>query len=222
MKSQRSRAILGGVIGVFVCGLAGAEQAVKVKEASPVPPPKVVTPVENARPGTPEYKRLLDQQALARKGLGPVYKVGFDGPPVSIPVRTQVPDDRGTTIVPDPKATGDMLQLQQAFAAALAAQDTRPAERRNHFAWLENTDAFKKKLVHFTGWYGGIIEVEKQPTGRVFVKIHISPWLYSDTLKTLQYDYVEETYEFFRGKVRLVDSDANVAKLEKQGYPVIR
>ncbi|AGA31482.1 hypothetical protein [Singulisphaera acidiphila] len=222
MKSQRFRAILGGAIGVLVCGLVGAGPGTKGGEAKPVSPPKVVTPAKSPSPGTPAFKRVLIQDALVRQGLAPVFRVGIDSRPEPIPMRTQVPADRGTTIVPHPKAMGDMLRLQKTFAAALAAQDTRPAERRNHFAWLDNTDAFKKKLVHPIGWHGGIEEVEQTPTGSVLVKIHIRPWLYSNSFKTLQFDYVAETYEFFRGKVRLVDSDANVAKPELQGFPVLQ
>lgn len=150
-----------------------------------------------------------DQGSIPDGGGHPVIKP--DAPPAY----------RGTKIVPEPKAVDDMLKLQNEFAAAMSRADPKPEDRRAHFAWLDKNECVRRYGVSQIGWYGAVSGCEPRPGGGWSVKVVIRPWLYSMSLKTLVVDSVEETYEFVRGRVRLVKSNAAQAKPTLQHFSIV-
>ncbi|HEU5432219.1 MAG TPA: hypothetical protein VFU81_11185, partial [Thermomicrobiales bacterium] len=63
---------------------------------------------------------------------------------------------------------------------------------------------------------------EPRPAGGWRITVGIHPWLHSARYlrHTLVLDSVEETYEFIDGQVRLVKSNAALAKPNRRGFPV--
>jgi hypothetical protein len=131
------------------------------------------------------------------------------------------PSYRGTKIVPTQGVTGDLLKVQNEFAAVMARDDPDPEDRKSHFAWLDKNEYVRRYDVPRIGWYGGVLGYEPRPGGGWFVKVVIRPWLYSMSLKTLLTDSVEETHEFAEGRLHLVESNAAIAKPGCQVFPVI-
>jgi len=164
--------------------------------------------IEAARP-------VLVAEAAGNLGGG----LGSSAPP---PEASPAPSDRGTTIVPTKGATGDLLEAQNEFAAAMLRNDPKPEARKTHFAWLEKNEYVRRYDVRQVGWYGAILACEPRPAGGWLIKVSIAPWLVTTRLRrTLLSDRVEETYEFVGGRIRLVESDAALAKPERQRFPAL-
>lgn len=132
------------------------------------------------------------------------------------------PSYRGTKIVPDKGATGDMLEVQDEFAAAMSRDDPKSEDRQAHFAWLDRNEYVRRYGVRQVGWYGGVLGCEPRPGGGWLVKVVIRPWLYPTVYlrHTFVLDTVEETYEFVGGRVRMVESNAAIAKPGLQVFPI--
>jgi hypothetical protein len=144
------------------------------------------------------------------------------GAPARVIIPPEAPPSyRGTMIVPDPKAEGETLKLQNEFAAAMSRADPEPEERRAHFSWLDENECIRRYRVARLGWYGGVIGWKPRPDGGWLVTVAIRPWLYSMQLKTVLFDSVEETYEFVGGRVRLIGSNAAIPKPGNQVFPGI-
>ncbi|WP_406698961.1 hypothetical protein V5E97_08755 [Singulisphaera sp. Ch08] len=166
-------------------------------------------------------KRLKEALELAKVGRYPVVRYGptFQRPRTTViaPV-----ENRGTKIVPDADATGEMLILQKDFAVAIAKGDPQPPDRTNHFLWLNNTDAFKEGNARVVGWYGAVVDVKQADKGSWLIQIVIRPWIESPG-RGILFDKVLETYEFSNGQIKLVDSDAHlVTERGQQVFPGAR
>lgn len=129
------------------------------------------------------------------------------------------PPYQGTKIVPDRKAAGDTLKLQNEFAAAMSRADPQPEDRRAHFSWLDKDECIRRYRVLRLGWYGSVIGWEPRPGGGWLVKIAIHPWLHSMRFRHGLFDSVEETYEFVGGRVRLIHSNAATARPGNRIFP---
>ena len=187
---------------------------------------EALTAIKAAMPPTrvDTEKGRLDQKlnpvggdGLGGGGLGggmPILKPTFLKP-------APPPPYRGTKIVPDPKAEGDMLKLQNEFAAAMSRSNPGPEGRRAHFDWLDKNECVRRYRVLRIGWYGGVTGCEPRPGGGWLVKVVIRPWLHSMGIRhNYVLDTVEETYEFVGGGIRLLASDAAEAKPALQHFPV--
>jgi hypothetical protein len=131
------------------------------------------------------------------------------------------PSYRGTKIVPDKEATGDMLKVQDEFAAAMSRDDPKSEARQAHFSWLDRNEYVRRYDVRRIGWYGNVLGCEPRPDGGWLVKVVIRPWLHPMVYLRFSFvlDSVEETYEFVGGRVRLVETNAAVANSSQQVFP---
>jgi hypothetical protein len=130
------------------------------------------------------------------------------------------PPYQGTRVLPTQGAAGDMLKVQNEFAAELARADPQPKARQAHFAWLERNGYVRHRHVIQIGWNGSITEVERRTGGGWLVKVTLSPWLCGAVRHSMCFDSVEETYEFVEGRVRLVESNAAIPKPAYEVFPV--
>jgi hypothetical protein len=131
------------------------------------------------------------------------------------------PAYRGTKIVPAREATGELLKVQDEFAAVMARDDPNPGDRKAHFAWLDKNEYVRRYDVRQIGWYGAVLRCKPRAGGGWLVKVVIRPWLDTVSLNTVLSDSVEETYEFVGVRTRLVESNAAIAKPAHQVFPVI-
>jgi hypothetical protein len=129
------------------------------------------------------------------------------------------PQYKGTKILPTQGAAGEMLKVQDEFAAEMARADPQPRDRQEHFAWLDRNGYVRHYHVIQIGWYGSITEVEPRREGGWLVKLTIHPWL-CGARHSLCLDSVEETYEFVGGRVRLVGSNAAIAEPRYHVFPI--
>src|SRR5262249_27589998 len=63
------------------------------------------------------------------------------------------------------EAAGDLREIQNAFAAAMAREDPNSAERAAHFAWLDQNEYVRRYGVRRIGWYGGVLDCAPRPGG---------------------------------------------------------
>ena len=134
----------------------------------------------------------------------------------------RTPPFQGTTIVPEKGTKGEMLSVQNEFAALMKRYDPRPEDRWAHFAWLDQNEFARRHGASQIGWWGSISGIEPRPGGGWLVKVTMRPWL--DTREYVRFSYVndavEETYEFTGDRIRLMKSDAAEAKPTLQYFPV--
>jgi hypothetical protein len=137
--------------------------------------------------------------------------------PVSRDLGDEGPDYQGTIIEPNRDAKGETLRVQKRFASLFAGVDPCPKERTAHFDWLPH---FVDHPVRNLGWRGNILESKPESEGIWLIKIRLYPSLYSNSLKTLVLDNVEETYRMKGEVVQLVASDASTPKKQYQHFPM--
>jgi hypothetical protein len=134
----------------------------------------------------------------------------------------RTPPYRGTTIVPEQGTKGEMLLVQNEFAALMKHYDPRPEDRWAHFSWLDKNEFARRYGVRLIGWWGSISGIEPRPGGGWLVKVTMRPWLVTREYVRFSFvnDTVEESYEFVGDRIRLVKSDATEAKPTLQQFPV--
>ena len=167
--------------------------------------PKTEANLEAIRSKSPQPEIQKPKQQLHQAGIGGGGLTG--GLDVRrLMVEPEPPAYRGTVIIPEKDATGDVLKLQKEFAAAMHRADPVPESRRTHFAWVEKDEYVRRYKVIQLGWHGAVRTFEPRPDGGWFVNIVIRPWLYVPFRGFLP-DEVEETYEYVNGCL-LYTSDA--------------
>lgn len=206
-------ALLSIVVSSQIQGQSQRRRPARSSPKTTVVPSSAKPPaIEFAEPGSPEAIRLAKHRALADKGLVPITRIG-GGPALYTP-EVAPPRNMGSVIAMNPDLKGKAPDIQKKFADVFFHFDPLPADRSTHFSWLlKRDDALQ------VGWAGHIEALEPRRQGWL-VKIRISPQLYSLTMKTLIYDYVEETYFFDKNGVELITSDAQIPKPEHHKFPV--
>ncbi|APW61947.1 hypothetical protein [Paludisphaera borealis] len=132
------------------------------------------------------------------------------------------PSYQGTSIVPDKDATGDGLEVQKTFAVAMARDDPRSEEREAHFTWLDRNAYVRHYDVRRVGWRGHVLGCDSRPGGGWLVKVAVTPELRPQFSMRFCFvlDTVEETYEFVGDRVRMVESNAAIAKPDRHFFPI--
>ncbi|MDG3005003.1 hypothetical protein [Paludisphaera mucosa] len=163
--------------------------------------------------------RLVAPESRVRRGLARLPRGECPSPLVADGLPRSGPESFKTAVRIDPEARGEDLRFQEHFAAALARSDPRPPQRTAHFDWLPHFDEIP--TVYHAGWDGTIVQVEPQGDGSRLVKVRMTPALSSMALKTLMFDYVEETYRVKGDAIELVGSDAETPRPRHQTFPVM-
>lgn len=109
---------------------------------------------------------------------------------------------RGTVIKPLPDSAGVPLALQQEIAAAFARLDPQPADRLEHFSWLEDLEG-PRLSTRVVEWRGLIQDIAPIPGG-LRIKVRIVPELGSERGVASTNDYSEEVYDYTSGSLRYI------------------
>lgn len=157
-----------------------------------------VRPAHEAARPAPVAPQVITETPVApvKPGAPPGIVVKFHHPRVPPP-----PVDltyKGTDIGPDPEAEDAELKLQQTIAARLARLDFVPAQRRNHFRWLDVPS------VRVIGWSGTIQKMSQGPNGWL-VKVRMMPYVRTLGGRNLvTADHTMEIYNYKNGALDFV------------------
>lgn len=183
----------------------GKQQKPRLQAASkPTPAVPVAEPMKTPEPGSPDAERMAAFQERVKAGLVRTVRIGR---PLNY-IRPQVkkPDFVPTQIVPQKKASGEMLTFQHKLSPAFAANDPIPTSRGDHFAWLK-----AHPNVRIFGWYGTVTGAEVQDDSSVIVAIEFHPKTEITGMRAIVRDFVTEKYHVFNGNLNLIDTDAGIS-----------
>jgi hypothetical protein len=218
-----SKLVVGSLIVVSIVGIQSSTITAQSKSKSPevlTASPSSAPPLRRAKPGSAEERRLAKSFELAKRGLIPVYSLGEPPAHVAVP-RPVVPRNVGTRIVPDRNVKGPALELQEEISVALSQTGLVPTNRQAHFSWMESNEHFRQGKARQIGWHGSILAVEPASPGHWTVTVRVFPHIHAPGYRSPVLDFVTETYQYTRGGIRFVNSDAAVPKPRLQAFPVM-
>ncbi|AGA30267.1 hypothetical protein [Singulisphaera acidiphila] len=172
------------------------------------------SPAEVAKRNAIQSQQVKEALSLAKVDRYPIFHAGGSGMQTNVAAVARV-ENRGTKIVPDANAEGELLAVQKDFAAAMTKGDPQPPNRTDHFRWLNNSEAFKQDNGRVIGWYGAVVDTKRTPEGSWLIQIVIRPWI-QHTSRGILIDKVLETYEFSNGQIKLIESDAHLVHDQSQ------
>ncbi|WP_406697462.1 hypothetical protein V5E97_01260 [Singulisphaera sp. Ch08] len=187
--------------------------------------PRTFPPLKPIRVGPFELRASTTKRGLAMLSTAPlppqVYTIPgrIDSSVVeTMVIKDDAPGYRGTVVYPRKGVEGDEARAQDDFVSRFPKLDPCPPARMSHFDWLPHYDDHP---VRNAGWIAVVHRVERDHDGVWKVTVRFSPNIYSWSLQSKIWDYVEEIYRLEGDSIRQIASDAETPKPKAQVFPAI-